>query len=197
MTATKKITFFTLLAFLISSEEPLARGWGWHRRSAPSDSSVLRPNLEGIKGESEQESAGEVEEMRQWLQQRDDERRQMGITVPDTVEQLEPPPTADGSRWPQRVGERSQNFGSESAPGEEVGGLPDVQGETGRVQDTYYPRGQTHRRSHHSRRNGGGRAGYSRRHSSSGSDQVRRHGSAKSSRHRSSGAAKSGSVRRR
>jgi hypothetical protein len=45
--------------------------------------------------------------MRDWLRRRDEDRRQQGITVPDTVEQLEPAGNVTVPRrrqWPESAG---------------------------------------------------------------------------------------------
>lgn len=180
MTATKSCAWLTMLALLASSGEPLARGWGWHRRSAPADSSVLNPNLEGLKGESDSDGVSDVEEMRRWLQQRDDERRQMGITVPDTVEPFVPP-VDPGQRWPQRGGESSRSFGDGLAPPDERSGIGEDAVDADQASESASSGGPHYRKHHGSRHRGGSRARHSRRHGTSSAHHARSHGSSKSS----------------
>jgi len=193
--ATQNIAFFTLLAFLIATGETYARDWGWHRRSTPPDSGALRPDLEGIKEDSERDGTSELEEMRQWLRQRDEERRQLGVTIPDTVEQLRPSEDT-GARLPQQADRDPSVPGSELTWGSEVPADRLTDDEGARVQETHYPRSSEHPRSRYSRRRTGSGAKSSSRHGSSSAYHARGGGHSKSSRGSRTGR-KSGTGRRR
>ncbi len=140
MTSTQKIALPVCLALLLASGITPARDWRWYPRKSPQDSGALRPDLEGVKGDdSEQRGISELEEMRQWLRQRDEDRRQQGITVPDTVEQLEPAGDVSVRRrqWPERL---LPGAGVGRSFGEITEGDQPASDQSERIRDTLYPK---------------------------------------------------------
>lgn len=81
-----------------------ARDWRWYPKRESPDANVLRPDLEGTRGNDGQSGASELDEMRQWLYRRDVQRRERGFVLPDTVEPFEPgaadmPPLTPPRHW--------------------------------------------------------------------------------------------------
>lgn len=139
LTSTQKIALSVCIALLLASGIAPARDWRWYPRKSRPDSGALRPDLEGVKADDpEQQGMSELEEMRQWLRQRDEDRRQQGITVPDTVEQLEPAGdvTVRRRQWPERL---APGLGADHSAGDlaDTGRPPGEQSE--RIRDTLYP----------------------------------------------------------
>jgi hypothetical protein len=68
-----------------------ARDWSWYPPNEGRGRDALRPEFEGARPDGpDGNGLTEIEEMRLWLQRRDEDRRRQGITVPDVEEQLEP-----------------------------------------------------------------------------------------------------------
>lgn len=103
LNSTQVFALTALIALLLTSGLTQARDWRWYPRKAPADSGALRPDLEGTRDDDEQREMSELDELRQWLRQRDEDRRRQGITVPDTVDQLEPRRDfgATQRQWPE------------------------------------------------------------------------------------------------
>lgn len=166
-----------LLGLLFTASPAQARDWRWYPRKAPAESGALRPDLEGTRNdETEQSGISELDEMRRWLQKRDEDRRQQGITVPDTVERYEPIPglTIHRHRWPARERPDSE-VGSSSPPN--WGGTETAEDHSDRVRDTLFPHSYDQRQAHGSRRT-------LRHRQSTSSRRTTKYHSSGSSRHR-------------
>lgn len=151
LNSTQTFAFTALIALLLTSGLAQGRDWRWYPRKSPGDSGALRPDLEGTRDDdAEQREMSELEEMRQWLRRRDEDRRRLGITVPDTVEQLEPPGESAAPRRerPERSTRRlTGEFNPEPITDEER--LLDEESE--RVRETLFPHFDGRKASHSSR----------------------------------------------
>jgi hypothetical protein len=180
--STQKIALCVSISVLLMSGFTQARDWRWYPRKAPKDSGALRPDLEGVKGDdAEQRGLSELEEMRQWLRQRDEDRRQQGITVPDTVEQMEPAGdvTARKRQWPERP---VPGLGADPSFGDIMQRNQSVNEQSERVRDTLYPQSSGQRHSYTSRHRARQRYSTSSRrftHQRSGSNRKQAKGSHK------------------
>lgn len=168
-----------LIALLLATGTAQARDWRWYPRPAPADSDALRPELEGTKrDDGERDGISDIDEMRDWLRRRDEDRRQQGITVPDTVEQLEPAGNVTVPRrrqWPDSA-VPGFDLGRSAASGD-ADGVTDEQSE--RVRDTLFPHSYSKKLRHGARKHG-------RHYRFTSSQRLGRHGAAGSGKKRGS-----------